>query len=359
MRFERMTREHAAAANALTNLVFGIDRSLEHFMWKFWENPAGDPVAWVGVDDATGEIHSENLGLAKKVRINGEDARCIMVCESATSPKARGGGRLYKGATSCTGLDAGAQGCVFAYGGQSTDEAIKIGRRWFGYRVAFVLQVWEKRLSYRAALSHRLGALGRLISPLADLFLSLKEPGIASFQFEEIHEFGEEFNELWFRYRDNYRLCFSRSADALNWRYAKCPVGPTRTVLARRNGTAMGYIVWRERTIDGVHVATVLDLWHGNEPGVAQALLAHTAKVTRAAGLVYLRFAVREDGAEHKAMASLKNTRKSPFEKEDRVIVTPLPMPIEEATPVHYDMMRTAIDGSNWFYTQGDCDFLD
>ena len=354
-----MTRANAQAANALTNLVFGLERPIEHFMWKFWENPAGDPVAWMGLDSETGEIQSENIGLSKKVRVKGQDAKCIMLCESATRPSARGGGLIYKGVTSCVGIDAGASGFTFAYGGQSTDDAIKIGKRWFGYRVAFTLDVWEKRLSFAPALEHRLGAFGRLLAPLADLFLSSQEAATSSFQFEEVAECGEEFDELWSRHRDQYALCFFRTAQILNWRYVNCPIGPNRIVLARKNGRAVGYVIWREGRVNGIPIATILDLWHGDESGVAEALLAHASIAARVSGATCLRFAVHKGGAEHRAIMQLKNTRPSPFEKEDRVIVTPLPMAVDVATEGDYGIMRAAIDGRNWYYTQGDCDYLD
>lgn len=356
--YRPIDEEHAWAYNRLYNKVFEQRRPLEHCLWKFWQAPAGPPVGFVALEQDTSRVLCANPAIRKDLRIQGEDKQAILVCESATDPEARGGGRLYFHTTLGTGrLGADMRG-VMAYGGRSTDEAIKIGWRWFRYRVPFELQVWEKRLSLKPALRSRFGALGSAIAAPLDRLRPAKSPTQRSgFEFQIGTEFGPEFDEMWERYRDLYPLVLRRDQAVLHWRYQQCPVYRHQFLLARRQGEAVGYLVWRNWIRDGVALATVMDLWDGRDPKIAAFLLTSLESVASDQGCEFLQFAVMPESAGEAALQQIPGFEPSDREPPDRIITTPLP--ILDPSDREYERMRLVIDGRNWYYTPGDCDFLD
>lgn len=63
--------------------------------------------------------------------------------------------------------------------------------------------------------------------------------------FEEIDEFSEETDLLWSRIALRYSFSISRDSTYLNWKYFRQPGLQYCKVLARRNGTPVGLVVYR------------------------------------------------------------------------------------------------------------------
>jgi len=364
--FVRATREDAEAINDLFNRAFGQQRSLAHYLWKYWDNPGGEPFGILARDKESGKYLSTSTGVRKQVWVDQRQVEGILMCETSSDPDARGGGRLFKSVMQGFGVAVNDdQGILWSFGGQSSDEAIKIGKRWFGFRVALELLPWEFRLSMLAFFQRKLGPFRALARPMAALLDPLMRGRWrkvkTSLSFEEIPHFNEEFDELWERYRDRYRVAYWRDAATLNWRYVDIP-GFEHRILTGRDGTGklQGYLVWREWVDRGNRLATVLDLWSGGEVAVIEGLLDQARRRASRTGCVFLRFAVPAGSDEEQAFQRFPETRISPYERVDKVICTPMPgsHPQEQGEEA-YRILATVVDGANWFYTQGDCDFLD
>ncbi len=358
--------EHGGVINDLYRKAFGIQRSLAHYLWKYWDNPAGPPVGSFAREKSTGHCLATSIGQRRRASVAGRDSFGALLCEVASDPELRGGGRLWREVMNGFSMYSNdVDGVHWAYGGQSTDEVIKMGARWFGYRVIFHLVTWEIRLSTRAALRHHLARslawLTPVLAPVLDFAIRTtwrkRECGIS---VKEIEKFGPEFDELWERFRNLYPVCFCRDAATLNWRYVHNPVENHRIVEARHGGKLLGYLVWRESKIGFAKIATVLDFWHGDDLAVIRALLDATRRKARLHQCSSLRFALKEGRPEHQVMESLRFCRRSPYEEVDKIICTPIPgsHPYEQAPEV-YELLRTVLKSENWFYTQGDCDFRD
>ncbi|MGB0686371.1 MAG: hypothetical protein ACPGQD_09405, partial [Planctomycetota bacterium] len=152
--FVRATREDAEAINDLFNRAFDQRRSLAHYLWKYWENPAGPPFGILAREKETGKYLSTSTGVRKQVWVDGREVPGMLMCETSSDPDARGGGRLFKSVMQGFGVAVNDdQGIVWSFGGQSSDEAIKIGERWFGFRVVLELLPWEFRLSLKPSLT--------------------------------------------------------------------------------------------------------------------------------------------------------------------------------------------------------------
>lgn len=364
--YVHVTYEDADAANALFNKVFKKQRSRHHFDWKFWQNPAGPPAGSIAREKGTGRCLATGIGQRRRAWVNGKEQFGACLCEVASDPEERGGGRMWRETMMDFCYTANdIDGIHWAYGGQSTDEAIKVGKRWFGYRVILELVPWELRLGTHHSLRHRLGALGPTlapkIAPVLDFFYRRRwTRRKLHLRATEINRFSTEFDQLWKKHRDLYPLSFFRDAKILNWRYVDNPAWNHRIIEARSDGELVGYIVWREWHENGVRIATVLDFWHGDNHEVILTLLDVARRKAMAAGCSLLRFAMIEGRPEYHAFRSFRSSRRSPHEEVDRIICTPIPgsTPMQQDAAV-YEELETVLNGKNWFYTQGDSDYRD
>lgn len=352
----------AEDACALLSRAFGEQRSPADLRWKFWASPAGPPYGFAARSGPDGPLLALALSQRRAIRCQGRDRHVGLLCDVATDPEARSGGSLLR--ATVTTLARGLPdelGIFLAYGGQVNPSLVTIGKRWFGFRVVLRLETWEFRLSSGPALRARIGAIGRLFRPAVDFLLrrSWRRPH-TDLVCEEVSDFGPEFDELWIRHRDRYPLSFARDTRTLRWRWLENPVGGHRILLARRpDGEAAGWIIWREWTPEEHRIATVLDLWTGGDEEVVAALMDGARRAAARTGCTYLRFGVRRDGAEWRALHRLGPGRISPFEPADEVVVSVLPVTDREATPEERDFWELVTDGKNWYYTQGDSDYRD
>ena len=360
--WKRAGQEDAEAVNALFNKVFGQQRTIEDYLWKAWRSPGGPPVSVFAYEEDSGRVVSTMTGVRRRVWVDGREVAGVLLCETCTDPEARGGGRLYKGVVTGYGICAQDQeGAAFAFGGQSTDEAITVGSRWFGYVNIFTLTPLELRLSSGPGLRRRLGALGALLAPALDaLLVSRWRRRDHGYQLRESESFGPEFDRMWEAHRDRYRTVVYRDAKALQWRYADCPAWRHRTLVAWRGDQPCGYLVWREWQVDGLRVATGLDVWDGADEDLAEALFDGARRASRTSGCAFLRFAAKPGSVEERALQRLEGFRVSSYEKPDRVLCGPNSGADYGFLPQQsIDVLRTVLDADSWFYTQGDCDYRD
>lgn len=361
-RFVRANRDDAEYLNDLYNRVFAQQRPLSHFVWKYWQAPAGPPYGVIAkaVDD--GRALAAAFGQRRTAWIRGRAVPANLMCEISSDPSARGGGVAFKGVMHAIGIGLNDEaGVLWSYGGQSSDEAIAVGSRWLGFREAFTLRIWELRLTLAPALRARLGAAGAALARGLDpLFRATWQRPGGGIRCEERREFGPEFDALWEKYRDRYALCFARDSATLRWRWLDNPVRGHRILLARRaSGEAAGWIVWREWQPAEHRLATVLDLWSGGDEQVIAALVDGARRAAALSGCQFLRYGVKPDSPEQRALERLGHGRISPHDRPDRVIVTPMPGSLHDETAEDFEVWRTVVRGENWYYTQGDSDFYD
>ncbi|MGB0953990.1 MAG: hypothetical protein ACPG31_12265 [Planctomycetota bacterium] len=360
--FVRASKEDGAAINDLYNRAFDQKRTFEEYLWKYWQSPAGPPFGILAREKETGKYLSTSTGVTKQVWVQGREVPGILTCETSSDPDARGGGRLFKGVMQGFGVAVNDErGIVWSFGGQSSDEAIKIGKRWFGFQIVVELVTWECVLSLEPALRSRLGGLGGLAAGVMNpLHRARWKKCGAGLSFSEIHRFDAAFDQLWEEHRDRYGVVFWRDAATLNWRYVDNPFWKHRIVRAERDGQLAGYLVWREWDVEGSRIATVLDAWHGEDQEVLEGLLDQARRSAAKTGCAFLRFAIKAGGVEQSAFEGALGGRPSPYERVDKIICTPMPgsNPYEQSEEA-YEVLGAVMDGSNWYYCQGDCDFRD
>ncbi len=206
--------EYGGAINDLYGKVFGNKRSRAHYNWKYWDNPDGPPVGTFAREKSTGHCLATGIGQRRRASVAGRDSFGALLCEVAADPELRGGGRLWREVMMGFSIYPNdVDGIHWAYGGQSTDEAIKVGARWFGYRVIFELVTWEIRLGTWPALHKHLARCCAWAIPViaAVLDFSIRtswRKRACGITVKEIEEFGPEYDELWERFRNLYPVCW-------------------------------------------------------------------------------------------------------------------------------------------------------
>lgn len=356
------SREESAGCNELYNRVFAKDRPLEHYMWKAWGSPAGAPIVAYARDPQTRAIKSCFTGVRRNAWVDGHLRSTIMTCETCTDPDARGGGSAYRNAVRAgMGFGNEALEVFFAFGGQSTRAARVIGTRFFGYHNVITLEPLQLRLSLTPALARRLGALGRLVAALLNPLFRMRWRKLANgYELRESTQFGSEFDRMWELHRDKYRVSISRDAATLHWRYTENPLWSHRTVVAYRDGEPCGYAIWREWSPDGVHVATVLDFWDGDDLQMAEALLDGVRRMSAQTGCAFLQFSVLPGRSHETAMRGMVSCQPSKHLEQDHMLIgwtqgfDPGMQPAEVP-----GIVDAVYDSEGWYYLQGDSDLRD
>ena len=360
VRIEPLERRHEGALNDLFNQVFQKNRGMREFAWKYWDNPDGPGAGAVAVDENGGQVSAAYIIIPHVFWVNGAEGITFQVAETAVHPNARSGGRLIRAVFPAAFQIGRERGGILGYGGQSNEDAIKVGTRWFGYRILFALQPWEKRLSLAPALRTRAGAAGHTLGRAADLLLrstgGARRSGFRG-EFEPCTEFGPAFDELWLRLRARYPVALRRNAAYLNWRFARNPFGRHRALLAHAGKDPVGFVVWRTWEQDGIRRATVLDLLDGRDPEIAGALLEAAAREAAKDGCEFLFFSAMPASAAEAALPKLSGYKPSEREPVDRILAAP-PRWLRWNASVIAQML-TLVDAKNWYYTQGDSDFRD
>jgi hypothetical protein len=340
--------------------TFGERRSDEHVQWKYWGNPSGEPFAVIAIDQETDKVIAACTGMNKKAWVDGKESKGIMLWDIAVHPEVRGGGRLFRDITYGMQIAVNAeQGVNWGFGGQSKPTVIKMGIRWFGYHMILSLKCWELRLSVRPALAERFGALGAIASKVVDAFSTLPQQS-GEYEMRVIEKCDDEFDVLLQRQKDLYRVSIWRDAATLNWRYFDHPLFTHKMIAAYKNDELAGYVVWREYLDETVEVATVLDLWHGEDQQLASDLFIAASQSARNSKVGFMRMSVENGTTTAHSIAAINGATITGRIEDDNIITS---MMLGEDPNAHdsaaYAEMDTITEGANWFYTQGDVDFRD
>lgn len=359
--FKVATRDDARPLNDLFNRVFHQERPLAHYLWKAWGGPGGRPVVVFARDRHSGRPIASMTGIRRQAWVDGRLVDVLQTCETCSDESVRGGGRAFaktiKGGMAYA-MDS--ERIYWSYGGQSTRAAQVVGSRWFGYVNAITLEPFELRLSVVPALIGRMGRMGRMVGRIVDRLFRVtwtrREHG---YRIEESTAFGPEFDRMWEKHRDKFRVSLARDAATLDWRYAQNPKWKHRTLVAYRGDEPCGYIVWRTWSPDGVQVATVLDLWDGNDPDLAEALFDGLRRRVFT-NCAFLQIAAKPGSPQRKALCRFRSCRRSPQLSKDHVQTgitqgsTPGLVP-----PEAIEILDAIVEGDGWYYTQGDSDLRD
>lgn len=302
--------------------VFGAQRSLQHWYWKFRDNPVGEIHIYLAVT-ASGRFVGQYAGLPVLFHWGGRTLQFVQILDVMVDPAFRSG--LKK-----PGL------FVKLAGPYIRDYS---GAGGFGFPPLAHLRIGE-RVGYKA------------FHQVQQLACSLQKPrapawsrSIASWQWivEEVQAFDARADRLWARCRPELPVAAIRDARYLNWRYAQHPEVRYRLLAVRRRGSDewVGLAVLH---LGGGQATACLVDWLAplGEQRLAELLLTRIETMARENGMSDL-YAWFRPGSAHWNLLIERGFRPEP-------------------TPMYFTALRCIDDISlewardRWYYTMGDSD---
>ncbi|MEK7640427.1 MAG: hypothetical protein AAB389_00315, partial [Patescibacteria group bacterium] len=114
---------------------------------------------------------------------------------------------------------------------------------------------------------------------------SVKQIMKSGWHFDQVSEFGPEMDEFWGRAKDRYPITIERTAEYLNWRFAKNPLVKYSMFAAKDNGKVRGLVIVRSESVKnekgplGVKALRIIDFVADEE--AESFALSQTAKYAR------------------------------------------------------------------------------
>lgn len=225
---------------ALFEQIFGQKRSLEHWYWKFRDNPFGNLKIAKAISDNGGlAAHFSGYPVPFYSKTTSEDEFfAYQVGDTMTNPAFRTHGLgsssvLARVATfffNCFCLNQ----VPFVYG-FNTGNIRKFGERYLNYR-------YIRPIPYHILDTNRLRSSS---------FLSQLTHIISGYSVEKMEIFGKEIDALFYRVANDYDLLVKRTSDYLGWRYLQCPDGKYDIYAVKRFGKLIGWSVFtlRDKTL--------------------------------------------------------------------------------------------------------------
>ncbi|MBZ0168965.1 hypothetical protein MELA_02087 [Candidatus Methylomirabilis lanthanidiphila] len=204
--------------------VFGKERSLAHWRWKFMDNPEGAQICLAVTD--TGEVIGQYAGIPVRVMVDGQILTFSQSIDSMVDAGYRRG--LKKPGVFASLFERfadtyGGRDGVTILWGYTTPEALRIGRRLLGYLALHRVVKLVRSVDSPARLSPW--------QQMSEAWRRIQCP------IHPVRRFDAGIDRLWEQCRPELRVATIRDARYLNWRYADCPDVQYRLLMA---GGTMG-----------------------------------------------------------------------------------------------------------------------
>jgi hypothetical protein len=307
----------------------------QFFPWLYCANPEGQALAWVAVDSGSGRMVGAASAFPRRMYVSGAEARGFVLGDFCVSQDCRSLGLAVMLQRACL-EGVSASGAALAFDLPSSSMLAVYKRLRIAPGANMVRHAKPLRVDKHVTQRVPVPAVAKGISTVANAALRLQD--VASQRHEcaialEAGPCGHEFTAIGKEWSRNVGICVARTAEYLNWRYAKHPQTRYEMLSARKNGELRGYLVLH---MDQEN-CTVDDLV-ASDDSVAGALLA---EVTVRA---------RERGAHTVSAPWLSSSSTRPLEtrgfrpRESQPVVL-LNLPLQDNAPT-----------THWHLSNGDWD---
>ncbi len=228
-------------------------RPLDHWRWKFEDNPYRTKIAPVAVSKDL--IVGSNHGYPTRVKIFNKVYQSSQGTDLAVHPNYRRMGIYSKMSEFKTKLYE-EENYAFTYAITSNPVVYKTnlewGRRGFPHKISTLihmknidLHLQEKKV--KNATFVKLGVnIIKLIKIRHKITKKLQQKrNEQNYKIHDINKFNESFNDFWDEVKDNYDFIFERTVNYLNWRYCDPRGGKYNIKVAEKDGKYLGYVVLR------------------------------------------------------------------------------------------------------------------
>ncbi len=232
-RLRSYVRGDEEAILRLFRASFHVDRSLDHWRWKYRDNPWGEPMISVAehssgesAGDSAGELTAHYGGYPIPVWYDRRTFLTLQIGDTMTDPAARDTGRGKAGLLARTVrhfFSAHRDGSFGFFYGFNTGPIQRFCRWFIG------------------------GSQDRPVRYLARELEPAPEWRSGGYRIERVDAVGPAWDRLFRRAAPRYRFLVRRDAEYLNWRYLKRPDASYVILAARRFGRLVGWCVFLRR----------------------------------------------------------------------------------------------------------------
>ncbi len=223
------TRGDEDAILRLFRASFHVDRSLDHWRWKYLDNPWGEPmisVAERSFGESAGELAAHYGGYPIPVWYEHRTFLTLQIGDTMTDPAARDTGRGKAGLLARTVrhfFSAHRDGSFGFFYGFNTGPIQRFCRWFIG------------------------GSQDRPVRYLARELEPAPEWRTGGYRIERVDAVGPAWDRLFRRSAPSYRFLVRRDAEYIDWRYLKRPDARYVILAARRFGRLVGWCVFLRR----------------------------------------------------------------------------------------------------------------
>ncbi len=258
------------------------------FEWLYRQNPHGEALGWVAVNDQDGTVVGTAAVFPRMLFVRGELIRGWVLGDFCLNVKYRSLGPAVVLQRACLKFFEEQPGEPFYDFPSQTMVAVY---KRLGWSVTKTMQRVMKPIrlnqKIRSFISYSwLAEPVAMIGNTALKFLD-KKPLLPKGRTIEVEDgpWGEEFTELSGALRNRFEIYLHRSAAYLNWRFFDNPFQKFTMVVARDHGRLIGYGLLGQSPTD----ALVVDLFCNLDRTVFKALLWHMGDIARRSGKASLR----------------------------------------------------------------------
>jgi hypothetical protein len=202
-------------------------RRLDHFVWKYRENPFGSERISLTFDEE--KLVAHYAGYAVPFRAYGKDVVAHQIGDTMTDVSVRHIGRGPTSILGRTALDFYSRFCE----GQVAFN--------YGFNVGNI-----QKISLRFLRSDRVEPVTYRVAPPPDPIRKYAR-WRRGYQLELVRETTPEWDDLFERCAGSYRFLVRRDAAYVRWRYLRCPDTEYTVVAVRKWRRLVGWIVFRIR----------------------------------------------------------------------------------------------------------------
>ena len=249
------------------------------FQWLYRENPQGQAVAWIAVDEDSGRAVGTAAAFPRRVFVQGKPEICWNLGDFAVDRSCRSLGPALILQRACVApISDGRVSFCYDLPGKSMVAVYQRMR----IAPAGSLVRFTRLLRLDRPIENRLKVkfLARPLARLGNRVLAAWRDGGSSGKYtvEEHHGAMEaEFDELFKEVSTAHAVCGDRSKEYLQWRYVSNPLFHFRTMVARRGGRLCGYAVFTVLEEDSV----VFELFGHPDPDLVAALMHAVVNFSR------------------------------------------------------------------------------
>jgi hypothetical protein len=330
--------------------AYGVASTPELWNWKYFQNPAGKHFMVIALDGE--RIVARMGGVPYAMVFDDEEMVFLQALDINILPSYRDGGTFVSLTVTVRELISTQFGPDIAEFGFGNKRVCDAATRWISFSPPTQVSYLVKMIAPGAYLHDRL-RLPRLSrqpiegeTSLPDFPAERSEEG---FSFREINEFDKRFDDLWERCIRE-RIMVIRNQRYLQWRYAQCPTGRYRIIVAERDGRLEACLVIQPRTRKGAVRVQIVDFFSSEEGiGALLPLLKTVTRWLKGTSVVSINCWMPQHSPYYPIF------KKCDF--RDRVSNNYLITKYSGQPDKNPSLAEALPNEKNWFYTQGDSDY--